>query len=31
MSQDYFVAASECHLMGSLSEVRYYPDVLRWF
>ena len=28
---NYFVAASECHLMGSLSEVAYYPDVARWF
>ena len=28
---DYFVAASECHLIGSLSDVAYYPDVRRWF
>jgi predicted TIM-barrel fold metal-dependent hydrolase len=28
---DYFIAASECHLMGDLSEVSYYPDVARWF
>lgn len=28
---DYFIAASECHLMGDLAEVRYYPDVLRWY
>ncbi|MEX0799927.1 MAG: amidohydrolase family protein [Dehalococcoidia bacterium] len=28
---DYFIAASECHLMGDLSEVSYYPDVARWY
>jgi predicted TIM-barrel fold metal-dependent hydrolase len=28
---DYFVAASECHLMGDFSELRYYPDLGRWF
>jgi predicted TIM-barrel fold metal-dependent hydrolase len=31
MTTDYFIAASECHLMGDLSEVGYYPDVRRWF
>ncbi len=30
-ANDYFVAASECHLMGGLDEVAYYPDVSRWF
>lgn len=31
MTNDYFVAASECHLMPALEEVAYYPDVRRWF
>ena len=29
--QDYFIAASECHLMDRLADVAYYPDVPRWF
>ena len=29
--RDYFIAASECHLMGDFSEISYYPDVRRWF
>ncbi len=28
---DYFIAASECHLMGDFTEFGYYPDVSRWF
>ena len=29
--KDYFIAASECHLMGDFQEIAYYPDVSRWF
>ena len=29
--KDYFVAASECHLLGDFSDIAYYPDVSRWF
>ena len=29
--KEYFIAASECHLMGSFDEVSYYPDLSRWF
>lgn len=28
---DYFVAASECHLLDNLGEVAYYPDFSRWY
>ncbi len=28
---DYFVAASECHLIGDFSDIADYPDVSRWF
>ena len=33
MSNDHFVALSECHLMnpGTLSEIGYYPNTHRWW
>ncbi len=28
---DYFVAMTECHMFGDISELAYYPDVKRWW
>ncbi len=28
---DFFVAISECHMFGDISELMYYPDVRRWW
>lgn len=29
--QDFFVALTECHMMGDISELAYYPGFQRWW